>query len=408
MTLLSSLDDQHVSSKRLQEIFDLKIVEVIRSHVSRGISLDDRGDIRIALQNDLDDILDKVELQIDDKYVAFKLVLDFFEEVFDLDETDLGLRCIEYASAHFSDQISNKFNKIVANAIIIQYTAMCERKKILFHTSNLSHISPRMVSRMLDVANKVEDSLTLLFGNFESKELEKVTHVVLNGVKFLFYLLQPLIWWNCGKYVTKSLLFAAVCMESIINLCTVKHLKLRLKLYVSALYSVLVNSGSPEEVNSILIHVDEQYRELKEREDMNPLITSLSEHALKSFRDDVQVMKQLSSFFTDPSSFSIIKFLQDLAIDDMEEKDMYLQRMKEKLFMECCRVQQITSCNMNEMWRRRSSILLEEVSNYIDETGIENISFSSQTLLEIYALTVFDGEFVPVPQSLHTALQMMI
>ena len=199
----SSLDDQKVSLHRLWKWFDTRILGVIRWNVARGISIDDRGDIRIALRKDLDDILNTINSQINDKYEAFKFSLNIGEKLFEVGEIDLGLRCTEYASTHFINQISDEFTRIVAEVNIMQYTALCEKEKIMHHNSNMSHISPRMVSQLLDVANTVEDSLTLLFENFSNKNLEKVNHIVLNGVQLLYEFMQPLIWWNCGKYVTK-------------------------------------------------------------------------------------------------------------------------------------------------------------------------------------------------------------
>ena len=408
MTTQSTNDDQHVSLERLQETFDSKIMNVIKDNISRNISLDDKLNVRIALQKDLHHILRTVNMQVDDKYAAFQLLIGFSELAHNAGETDLGVQCIDYASTHFANQVNDSFNRVIAKATIIQYTALFEKRKILYHTSNLIHISPRTISKMLDVANEVENSLMLLFENFNNRDLEGASHIVLNGVRLLYDLLEPLIYWNCGKYITRSLLFAAVCMESIINLCTIKYVALRSKLYVSALYSALVHSSSHVEINSIVCHAHEQYCELKEREEMNPMITIFCKQSISSFRDDVEVMKNLAKFYLDPSTFSASEFLENLNLVEDGENAIYTRTMREKLLVECCRVQQVTSCNLNETWKRRSSILLEAVAKYIDDLGIENVTFSSRTLVDIYALTVLYGQFIPVPHALHDSLQKFV
>jgi hypothetical protein len=95
-----------------------------------------------------------------------------------------------------------------------------------------------LLSKLLNNIEGVRGTLDLLF-EMPTKEQEEYCHLILNGAKLIYEIGQPMIWWNCGKYVTESFMFAAVCMDAVINLCTIRHMTLRLKLYSSAFYAAL-------------------------------------------------------------------------------------------------------------------------------------------------------------------------
>ena len=56
---------------------------------------------------------------------------------------------------------------------------------------------------------------------------------------FILFLLINLPCYSCGKYICNTNIFGVICMENVINLCTARHLSLRLKLYSSAFYAAL-------------------------------------------------------------------------------------------------------------------------------------------------------------------------
>jgi hypothetical protein len=60
------------------------------------------------------------------------------------------------------------------------------------------------------------------------------SHIYLSICLFPITISHFLITISCGKYVSSTYIFAVLCLESIINLCTARHLSLRMKLYVGA------------------------------------------------------------------------------------------------------------------------------------------------------------------------------
>ena len=55
-------------------------------------------------------------------------------------------------------------------------------------------------------------------------------------------------------------------MESVINLCTTRHLKFRMKVYTSAFYNTIIY-GSEEDSQRYLAHVTAQVKNLRAQEE---------------------------------------------------------------------------------------------------------------------------------------------
>ena len=53
-------------------------------------------------------------------------------------------------------------------------------------------------------------------------------------------------FFSCGKYICSTNTFAVMCLESVINLCTARHLSTRMKLYAAAFYGSLTQGKKNE------------------------------------------------------------------------------------------------------------------------------------------------------------------
>ena len=115
--------------------------------------------------------------------------------------------------------------------------------------------------------------------------------------------------------------------------------------------------GTTEEANSILEHSKRQVNELKEREELDQPLAQTKIDQLNSFTDDIFVMTELLKFWKDADSFSLNNI------------NKINPNLTEKCLLECCRVQQLTSTNLNENWKKRSSVLLKAAFEYLSTSS---------------------------------------
>jgi hypothetical protein len=230
------MDEQTaVMAARLELRFDQNVIDFASRQIANGASLDDRGDHRIRLTEELRIILNDVVVQIDDKKSLVDLIYKFGNDLYTIGEMDLSRQCMEAALDHV-DSITPEINSIEMRITIVLFLALCSKKEVLANSS--VNISPMMLSRLLSTIEQIREALDSIFTR-SIKEQEGFSHLILNSAKLIYDIGQPMIWWNCGKYVTESLMLAAICMDAVINLCTMRHMSMRMKLYSSAFYAAL-------------------------------------------------------------------------------------------------------------------------------------------------------------------------
>jgi len=241
------------------------------------------------------------------------------------------------------------------------------------------------------------------------KEQESMSWQVLNSCKLLYSLAQPLIWLDCGKYVIESLVFAFLCMESVISLCSARHVNMRLKLLASAFAAALSSPGGKiEEATKILDLAAKTVSELREREEQDMPIPIKNEAPLVCAEADVGVMRCVLSFWSNPDTFDVSdsalakfnfpdwgllekceKFVSRKAPsqDFWHEGSMgeggdpgpmgllaetgkpiwVVKSIQDRCVCECVRVQQLSAGNMNEVWKKRSTGLLKGFWTFFDK-----------------------------------------
>ena len=97
---------------------------------------------------------------------------------------------------------------------VLRYTELTE--------STGSRAAPIVISKLVSSLRDLHKALIDIFDLTVSQQ-EELSWLILNGCKFILKLSQPLVWLSC-KYVVDVLLFSALCMESVVNLCTTRHL----------------------------------------------------------------------------------------------------------------------------------------------------------------------------------------
>jgi len=242
-------DQDAILASRIELRFFNNIIDPINLQTGNGLSLDDRGQIRIKLSEELGDILKAANAQIENKQSLFDFVTKFANKLYQLNELNLSRQCLEFAEIQ-CHHLTPKINFVKAKVFCINFLANCTKKELL--PRKYIQTSPKLISRLLNVIEDLRKSLELIF-DMSIKEQEEIHFLALNSAKLIYETANPMIWWNCGKYVTDSLIFAAISMEAIINLCTMRHMKFRLKLYSCAIYSALVQGSiKGEKINSFL------------------------------------------------------------------------------------------------------------------------------------------------------------
>jgi len=287
-----------------------------------------------------------------DAVVEVKLALHIASELLSVEETLLGREVYEIALRQ-SEVIPNRLQSIFQQVDAITGMVLCEHKELT--ASETSYDAPMVVSRYLNCLTQLRTALDLLF-EMSTRQQEENAWKIINVCKLLYKIGQPLAWYSCGKYIVESFLFAAGAMESVINLCTVRHLKFRLKLYSSALYTMLAQGMLPEARN-VLQHLTQEVTNLVERESLDPPIPPKIQAVLSLAQDDMQVLTQLTSFFENPEDISgVIEFSSTEFGTASKMNNMVYA---EKVMCECARVHHMTAGTANEAWKKRANCLVK-------------------------------------------------
>lgn len=376
-------DSQTATYERLINKFEADIVLVIDSEKNTdSVRLRESGQLRIILRKLITEITNIAFLQLDGSYQV-KLYTYICEYLKNAEEYSLAIECYE-KSIIICDKIDDIIERTVNKVQLIHGLSQSTYNEI----TGLKQfaIAPMAVSKILKCLQLLRTSLDILF-EMAIRKQEEYSWLILNSCKLIYSMGQPLVWYNCGKYVSEITFFAALCMESVINLSTVRHLKFRMKLYSSIFYSSL-SHGITDEAKTILDRAIKEVKMLREKEELDPPIPIRIEAPIINAEVDLAVMRVVLSFWMEPGSFIISDtFLSKFEFPSREliekaeklvfKKSFYISRsIQDRCICECARVQQLTSGNTNEVWRRRSSSLLKAFWTLFENIGPESYFYA--------------------------------
>lgn len=380
--------------------------------------------LKVNSRNIIREIFRLSDLQLDLSN-QIKLLQHFVSTFIEANLYDLANECLELIITKCASMNSvtdekyessiihiNTFLKIIS----INYENIIQLKNY--------HIAPMVVSKILICLKDLRNSLDLIFDLNNSRQQEQLAWLVLNICKLIYNIAQPLVWMNCGRYIADTLIYASISIESIINLCSYRHLPFRMKLYSTAYYALLTQGSTVDTAASVLYHAINQLQELRDREELDPPIPPRVISMITECSMDLSIMKCVLSFWKDPDSFSLsttalAKFnptpeLPENILETTKTK-VESKSFAERCLVECIRTQQLTCGNANEPWRKRSSAILKAFWTYYEQrqsdgstppeassftTGVLNLSI--QCLLEVAILTLFESpEGVPNSEILH-------
>jgi len=378
-------DSQIATYERLVNKFDDDIILVIDSEKNNdSIRLRESGQLRILLRKTIYDIVHTAHLQLDASYQV-KLYCYICEYLKNANEYLLAIECYDNCII-ICDKIDDIIERTINKVQMIHGLAQCTYNEII--ELKQYAIAPMAVSKILKCLQQLRLSLDLLL-EMTIRKQEEYSWLILNSCKLIYSIGQPLVWYNCGKYVSEITFFAAMCMESVINLSTVRHLKLRMKLYSSIFYSSL-SHGVTDEAKTILDRAIKEVKMLREKEELDPPIPMKIETPIINAEVDLAVMRSVLSFWLEPGSFSLndsylskFEFPAKEIIEKAEKfnnksSSYIIRSIADRCMCECARVQQLTSGNTNEVWRKRSSSLLKAFWTLFENTGPESYFHSKK------------------------------
>eukprot|EP01031_Cornospumella_fuschlensis_P029678 gene29678-35823_t len=274
-------------------------------------------------------------------------------------------------------------------AQIVECLDEAQKKYDSFVQETSVYLSPMAVSQILVVLKKIRSALELFY-SMSSEGQEQRAYLCLNAVKLILHYSQPLLWFSCGKYILETVTFAILCMEGVINLCTTRHMKFRLKLYSTAIYAALSQQRIDEATN-LFLRLQKEYNDLREREFLDPPVPAATVRILDEAKKDVQVLKFVIDLFRDPDSLNFTAAKISTYYTPVAEESGLP-------FLDCAmceyiRVHLLLSGNKNETYMKRSRCLVKAIETYVLSSGKADLSLESA--LEVMYVLLFDNFLVP-------------
>jgi hypothetical protein len=389
-----SVDNNEISEKLLAK-FEADVIEVIHHESATG-RLTETGTARLALRESINGITKAGEIQLHEVY-QLRLTLAMAYGLKAQSEFGLASELFNRIIDRFDARTNSEFEQEWIVGRVEATVGEVECDYALSSTSPQTRSAPMAVSVLLRCIHRLRSGLETL-AQLKSKQQEELAWLYLNCCKMIIEIGQPLVWTSCGKYIVVSVMFAISCVEDVINLCTWRHLQLRLKLYSTAFYGALTQLGIKEAQN-VLNQLKQQLIELRERESLDLPMPDRVECALAEAEIDLAVMTRVLSFWKDPDSLKVAEPAAPAASAEAPSstkpdkgksvkpgasvapaenpagnkvdypdasmytcsaaKDIAAKRwFGDRVLCECARVQQMTSGNPNEMWKKRLNAIL--------------------------------------------------
>jgi hypothetical protein len=376
----SEINDADVA--KMLDKFDTDVIATVKLEKESGRLYED-GRVRLNLRDRIQAIILIAAMQM--KAESRTLLLNTFGlKLLHLDEYSLARECFESALiVNDSSKESDRVRSVRTSVDSLQGIAKANYQE--FKVSEHCYLTPKSVSKLLDCLVQVRLSMLLVY-ELSVRQQEESVWQLLNGCKLISMISQPLIWHSCGKYVSSTNLLAATCMEEVINLCTARHVCFRMKLYIGAFYAT-ITQGTSSNASAIVSHVSQQLKELRSREELDPPIPLGIEIKLIEAETDLSIMKCVLNFWKDPASFSLSStamtalnfpkpspgLLKERSINPPLPPDSETCRsITDRCIVECARVQQLTAGDQSEVWKKRSSCLLNASWIEFQKVGLED------------------------------------
>lgn len=358
--------------------FENNILDNLRSDSITGKLVKD-GRLRERLRAEMHELVKTTGLDLQDQVNFLRLAGKSFEKYGEYSMAQNAMEMVLDKCACIPDTLLATKTEIEA----LHAVARCTYSGIV--ASDQYQLAPMAIGKVLGCLQKLCTSLDLFLG-LSTKEQEAHAYLVLNSCKLLFDMGHPLIWISCGKYIIEMFLFGILCMNSVINLCTPRHLNFRMKMY-SSVFLAAVTQDTSDMATVVLNHAGAAVKELRTREELETPVPELTLRILGNAECDLDVLKQVLGFWKDADAFDPKSFAAAAGrYPDTRDKNLFT----EKCLLECCRVQQLTTGNINEPWKKRSRGLLKAFIAFSEADGFDLGDVSVRCVSDMMSTILFD------------------
>ena len=208
------------------ERLDHEVISMIKIEKESG-RLNTDGRLRLIIRERMQQILKLAHMQLSVENRTL-LLNTWGLKLLNQEEYLFAIECFEEALV-LVDTIPDTVRRICTRVETMQ--ALARAMYMKYGEVKNCRLAPMSVSNILGCMSELRSSILLLFELPTATLQEQSAWQILNGCKLIALVGQPLLWHSCGKYVHETFLLAAMCMESVINLCTAKHIGFRMKLY---------------------------------------------------------------------------------------------------------------------------------------------------------------------------------
>ena len=217
--------------ERLMGRFESDVLEKVCAEAISG-RLVEGGQIRIMLSSLTSTLIGDTKVQMDSPLLKFQLLSSWADSYLQNGEIALAKQTMQSTT----DIINNLtgVTQVMAEIDSIRFIIDCERREIT--SSSQFYISPTSVSKLLRCMHTLREALESMYHKLSTTEQEECAWQILNCSKSLLDLAQTLIWYGCGKYITETMVFVAYSLDTVINLCTVRHMHFRMKILSHSSY----------------------------------------------------------------------------------------------------------------------------------------------------------------------------
>ena len=281
--------------ERLIQKFQTDILERIVAEISNGRLLEE-GRVRSQFRTELTKFL---STNLDDINQS-KLLIHVGKQLYDAHELSLAREVFEMAlfrlkSSPDTLQIT-QYNVEATHGVI-----KCDYGEIIRNPK--FYIAPMSTTKVLECITRVRSCLDTLL-DLSNSDREKLAWLILNSVKLIYSFGHPLIWMECGKYVAESLIYGSLAMDSVINLCTSRHLPFKMKV-CSGAFSALLTYANTQECEASVSYIRKKVEELRAREELDPPLTTATSRALMQAEVDISIMETTLAFWRDTDSLNL-------------------------------------------------------------------------------------------------------
>lgn len=266
---------------------------------------------------------------------------------------------------------------------------------------NLFIYSPSVIANILQCINDSTDFIDTFF-NISINEQEQFSYIVVNYCNILNEIGEPLFRLGYGEKLYKLFIYGSMAMSSIINLSTVRYIRLRMRLLITSFHYLIITANYLQATN-LLKYITKQIQEFRAREEVDLPVPIKVMIVILECEADLSILKLILAFYKLPNSIDIMgsslstqyewpnyQKYNDLPQDIIDS--FITKPLVVRFFIECCRLQQLALSEMltynNESWQELSIAIVKVFLKFIQDDKSSKLSFDCLSLILFLTLCI--------------------